>query len=78
MIKMKCAKCKKYELEISKVDMNLDHNGIRVWVTCSDNVCEFTKILELGIDDIIGIGKSPETEAESRTAITRAMKKVIK
>ncbi len=72
---MQCPKCKKSELEISNVDINLGRKDIQVSITCSDNVCEFSKILELGIDDIIGIGKSQETEAESRAAIRRAMKK---
>ncbi len=73
---MKCPKCKKSELEISKADLNLSRNGLRVWITCSNNVCPFTKILELGLDDIIGIGKDPETERESRAAIKRAMDRV--
>lgn len=72
---MKCPKCKKYELEISKADLNLGRNGLRVWVACSDNVCLFSKVLELGFDDIIAIGRDPETEAETRAAIARAMKK---
>lgn len=72
---MQCQKCKKGELEIVKTDVNLDRKGIRVFLTCSDNVCEFSKILELSLDDIIGIGKSRETEAESKQAIANAMRK---
>ena len=72
---MKCPRCGK-ELEIQKPDMNLDRNGLRVWITCSDNTCGFTKILELSIDDIIAISKDPETEAESREAIRTALNKV--
>ncbi len=68
---MQCPKCKKYEMEVSSADVNLDRNGIRIRVTCSDYVCEFYKILELGIDDIIGIAKDPETEAETRAAVRR-------
>lgn len=75
---MQCLKCKKSDLEIFKADVNLDRTGIRVWITCSNNICTFSKTLELGIDDIIGIGKDPETEAESREAVRRAMKKVMK
>lgn len=56
---MKCPKCGK-ELEMQKADINLDRNGLRVWITCSDNICEFSKILELSTDDIIGIGKDPD------------------
>lgn len=52
----KCPRCGK-ELEIQKSDTNLDRNGLRVWVDCKDNICEFSKILELSIDDIIGIRK---------------------
>lgn len=69
---MKCPKCGK-ELELQNADMNLDRNGLRVWITCSDNCCPFSKILDLAIDDIIGIGKDPETEANSREAVRRAM-----
>lgn len=62
MIKMKCLKCKKHEIELSRVDMNLDRKGIRVWVTCPE--CEFTKILELDMEDIIG--KCPEITPKMR------------
>lgn len=72
---MQCPKCKKYELEISNADVNLGRNGLRVWIACSDNVCPFSKVLELSLDDIIGIGRSPETEAETKAAIARAMKR---
>lgn len=68
---MQCPKCKKSELEISKADVNLDRNSMRVWVACPDNVCTFSKVLELSLDDIIGIGKSPETEAETGAAKMR-------
>lgn len=71
----KCPKCKKGEIEISKTDVNLDRKGIRVWITCSDNICEFSKILELSLDDITGISKDPEAETESRDAVRRAMEK---
>lgn len=71
---MQCPKCKKYELEISKADVNLGRNGLRVWVACSDNVCHFSKVLELSLDNIIAIGRDPETEAETKAAIARAMK----
>lgn len=73
---MKCPKCKKGELEISKADVNLGRNGLRVWVDCSDNVCSLSKVLELGLDDIIGVGKDPETERECREKIAKAMNKV--
>ena len=73
---MKCPKCKESELEIFKADVNLSRNGLRVWVNCQGDICVFSKILELSLDDIIGIGKDPETEAESREAVRRAMKKV--
>lgn len=72
---MQCPKCKKHELEIYKADLNLDRKGIRVWVTCSDNVCEFSKILELSLDDIIGIGRSQEIETATKMAIRRAMER---
>lgn len=72
---MKCPKCKESELEIFKADVNLNRNGLRVWIDCTDNVCEFSKILELSLDDIIGIGRDPETEAESREAIRRVIEK---
>lgn len=75
---MKCPKCKKSDLELSNTDVTLDRKGIRVWITCSDNICEFSKILELSLDDIIGIGRNLETEAESREAVRIAMKKVMK
>lgn len=70
---MQCPKCKKSELEISNADVNLDRTGLRVVVACMDNCCPFSKVLELSLDNIIGIGRSPETEAETRAAIKRAM-----
>lgn len=73
---MQCPMCKKNELEMYNTDLNLDRKGIRVWLTCSDNVCPYYKVLELGINDIIGIGRSPGTEAESKDAIRKAMDKV--
>lgn len=54
---MQCPKCKESELEIFKADVNLNRNGLRVWVSCMNNVCTFSKVLELSLDDIIGIGK---------------------
>ncbi len=71
---MQCPKCKKSELEISDVDVNLDRQSLRVKIACSDNSCPFFKVLELSLEDIIGIGRSPETEAETKAAIARAMK----
>lgn len=76
-VAMKCPKCGK-GLELDNADMNLDRNGLRVWITCSDNCCPFSKVLDLSIDDIIGIGKDPETEAQTRDAVRRAMNKVTK
>lgn len=72
---MRCPECKKADLEISTADVNLDRKGLRVRLVCTDNVCEFSKILELDIEDIIGIGKSHETEAQTRQAIANAMTK---
>ena len=63
--KSQCPKCDK-ELELDNADMNLDRNGLRVWITCSDNCCPFSKVLDLNLDDIIGIGKIPETEVDSK------------
>ena len=57
---MQCPKCKKSELEISNADVTLGRNGLRVWVDCPDNVCPFSKVLELSLDDIIGIGTSSQ------------------
>lgn len=54
---MQCPMCKNKELELYNTDINLDRKGIRVWLTCSDNACPFHKVLELSIDNIIGIGK---------------------
>lgn len=68
---MQCPKCKKGEIEISKADVNLDRKGIQAWITCSDNICELSKIMELGIDDIIGIGKDSETEAVQHPVFCR-------
>ena len=75
---MQCPKCKESELEIFKADVNLNRNGLRVWVSCMGNICTFSKVLELSLDDIIGIGRDPETEAESREAVRKAMNKVMK
>ncbi len=61
--KLKCPKCGR-ELEISKTDVNLDRNGLRVWVDCPDNVCPFSKVLELSLDDIIGIGRDPRKQRQ--------------
>lgn len=72
---MKCPKCKIQDLEIVQADVKLSRKGIRVTVSCENNCCEFTKVLELGLDDIICIAKSPETEAESRQAIAGAMER---
>ncbi|MDP2754623.1 MAG: hypothetical protein Q8P40_09580 [Nitrospirota bacterium] len=76
---MQCPKCKKSELEISDVNMGMDkellvdRQSLRVKLACSDNSCPFFKVLELSLDDIIGIGRSPETEAETKAAIARAI-----
>lgn len=60
LMKVKCPECKKSELEIYDADVNLDRNKVRMKLVCPDYSCPYSKILELGIDDIIGIGKSQE------------------
>ena len=69
---MQCPKCKS-ELEISCIDVDSDRKGLHVKIACSDYICPFFKVLELRLEDIIGIGRSPETEAETKSAIARAM-----
>lgn len=61
---MQCPMCKNKELELYKTDINLDGKGMRVWLTCSDNTCPFHKVIELGINDLIGIGEHKAEEHE--------------